>query len=483
MKLIALTTIVATLLSDLVIGESLRGLDTSIGDNASRVLKEGKSKKTKKTRSKRTKAPKSAKSTNTVNTCGAVVKQTQNCNKFRFNTPSFTSTEVKMNLCYPLTKDQLPKSMVNAESMRTFASPQVLGFSKDLCYDDITEQVFDKFDNMKLTHADSPDAADRASYWNEVRELIALYYLREQDWKSNMVFDQIALVSPEPVTFVFDPQDTIKKSAQHVCCDFPTTHVTDFILGQSTDPDTSTLIGNNTLFDFDFSTMDKEIFQVDECFSEEQIEFVNTKVAMSQLLGWTVNTVSAVAFASKWAGGRARPQEVVWEIHENGKDNFTFGVPDDIVRNIKNMDLTDEFAFTRYKTKGAPQHPSHPAMHSAGSAISSWIQVISDPTDAEIAMAQHYDYSIAYFRTFAGVHYPSDNRAGLQLGRFILGKNGPDFLAESYGCSAETKANIKAHAESKRPDIDWGNYNPPGWKDPVKLSNGAGYTDLMCVNC
>ena len=39
MKLIASTAIVATLLLDLVVGESLLGTDTSIGDEASRVQK------------------------------------------------------------------------------------------------------------------------------------------------------------------------------------------------------------------------------------------------------------------------------------------------------------------------------------------------------------------------------------------------------------------------------------------------------------
>merc|ERR1719469_13386 len=371
----------------------------------------------------------------------------------------------------------------NAESMRTFDDTQVLRFSKGLCYEDLTETVFEAFDNMKLTHPDSPRAEDRATYWKEVRELIALYYLRVNGVKSKEIFDQIALVSPTPLTYVFNPEDTIEDSAGHVFGDFPTTHVTDFILGQESNSETAELLGDTgyELLNFKFMNMDEDIFQVPECYSRNQIEFVNAQVAMGFILSWTINTVSAVAFGTKWAGGRARPQEVVWEIHEHGAAHFEYGVPDDVVDNIKAMNLENEKAFT-YKGKGAPGHPSHPAMHRAGSAISSWIQVVADPTRSEIEMAQLYDYSIAYFRSFGGVHYPSDNRAGLQLGRKILGMNGPDFLGETYGCDDESAKQITAHANSKRPYVDWGSYVPPGWKDPVYLSNEMGLTNLSCDN-
>merc|ERR1719469_488776 len=367
----------------------------------------------------------------------------------------------------------------NAESMRTFDDTQVLRFSKGLCYEDLTEEVFEAFDNMKLTHPDSPRAEDRATYWKEVRELIALYYLRVNGVKSKEIFDQIALVSPTPVTYVFNPEDTIEDSAGHVFGDFPTTHVTDFILGQESNSETAELLGDTgyELLNFKFMNMDEDIFQVPECYSQNQIEFVNGQVALGFILAWTINTVSAVAFGAKWAGGRARPQEVVWEIHEHGAEHFEYGVPNDIVMNIKAMELKNEKAFT-FDGEGAPPHPSHPAMHSAGSAISSWIQVVANPTQSQIDMAKHYDYSIAYFRSFGGVHYPSDNRAGLQLGREILGMNGPDFLGETYGCDDKSSKQITDYATNKIPHIDWGTYSPPGWNDPVKLSNKYGYTNL-----
>jgi len=423
--------------------------------------------------------------------CGAAISDGSSCDKFRFNTITFHGSGANVDICYPMTLDQWPTSPVNAESMRTFEDFQVLKFSKDNCYDDLTEKVFDLEGqpNMKPTNPDDEADEDKAAFWHEMRELIALHFMREDGMKSDTVFDQIALLSPPPLSYVLDPDDTIEKSAQHVCCDFPTTHVTDFILGQEGSDATKNFFEENPrgmpppeLLNLSFRALEKGIFQHPDCFAPNQIEFVNAQVAMGKLLGWTVDTVSAVAFASKWAGGRPRPQEVAWEVFQHGNAGKFYDVPMDIVDAIQKMDLANEFDFTAYKTKGAPGHPSHPAMHSAGSAISSWLQVAANPSDAQIAHAQHYDFTIAYFRSFAGVHYPSDNRAGLQLGRFILGLNGPQFVADEYGCSPDSTADILELATSKRPDVDWSVWNPPGWTDPVTTYNAKadwiGFTDL-----
>jgi len=424
--------------------------------------------------------------------CGQTTLDPDTCGKFRFNTVTFQdgpNAGDQVNFCFPMTLDQLPPAAnTNAESIRTFEDFQTQRFSRGNCYSDIVD-MWTEIGGFRMipTHPDDPEPENREAYWNEVRELIALYYLRENNHKSEEVFDQISLMSPPPITFVFDPRDSIDKSGQHVCCDFPTTHVTDFILGNEDDPETAAKLAevpaaNRQLLNFNFGQMDPDLFAQPECVSENQKEFVNAQVAMGKILGWTVDTVSAVAFASKWAGGRARPQEIVFDIHENGGANFE-DVPEDVIRNIQNMNLANELDFTAYKSKGAPGHPAHPAMHSAGSAISSWIQVVTDPSPAQISLSQHYDWSIAYFRSFAGVHYPSDNRAGLQLGRFILGQNGPEYLSQEYGCSDASRQAILDEANSKRPDVDWSNYFPPGWKDPVMLSNSLNYTDLICVNC
>jgi len=420
--------------------------------------------------------------------CGGGQIVEANCGKFRFNAiyeldeDGNKDLDKPLNFCYPFTTDQNPMVPISAESLRTFDDYQVYQRDGGVCYEDITTNIFEAFPNMKNTHADDPDVGDRDQYWKEVRELIAFYYLRINGVKSKEIFDQVALVSPTPVNFVFDPEDTIDKSAGHVFGDFPTTHVTDFVTGKNSHPETAALIGNKgyKLFNLGPRDLDPFIFRNPACYSQNFIPFVNAEVALGFLLAWTIQTVSAVAFAAKWSGGRARPHEIVWEIYANDGKNLPYPVPKDIMRNIKKMNLSQDVDFT-WGSRGSPGHPAHPAMHSAGSAISSWIQVVLDGdklTEEKIEMSRRYDWSVATFRTFGGVHYISDNRAGLQLGRDILGINGPQFLGYTYGCDDESTAAIFEYANRKVPYVNWGTYFPAGWTNPVWLSNEKGYTDL-----
>jgi len=419
----------------------------------------------------------------TIATAFAFLKSVTGCtDEIRFKAIKYVDSGEVFDICYPFTRDQDPMSPTTAESLRTFDDAQVARNAKGYSYSDITKKVFEAHPRMKLTHADDPSEEDRESYWQEVRELIAFYYLRINNIKSKEVYDQVAVVSPTPVNFVFDPNDTIDKSASHVFGDFPTTHVTDFILGNNGDAETAKLIGSSgyRLFNFPMGGMDPFIFQNPECYSQDFVPFVNAQVALGYIMAWSIQVVSPVAFAAKWSGGRARPHEIVWEIYKNGNSIQKYPAPDDVVRNIQKMNLSEDVDFT-WNSSGSPGHPAHPAMHSAGSAISSWAQVILAPenlTEEKREMAFRYDWSVATFRSFGGVHYMSDNRAGLQLGRFILGENGPYFLGQTYGCNDETVAAITEYAKSKRPDVNWGTYFPHRWTNPILLSNKYGYTDL-----
>ena len=53
-------------------------------------------------------------------------------------------------------------------------------------------------------------------------------------------------------------------------------------------------------------------------------------------------------------------------------------------------------------------------------------------TEDQLWEARMLDYSVFYARTVAGVHYPSDNIAGLMAGEEILAKRLPEFLHEEY---------------------------------------------------
>merc|ERR1739844_159112 len=145
---------------------------------------------------------------------------------------------------------------------------------------------------------------------------------------------------------------------------------------------------------------------------------------------WAISTVGPINFGCKYHAGRARPEEVAWHIHN---DNFNEGdVPDSIKTKVSSMNLATMEEFTAY-AEGCPMHPSWPAMHSAQSALSFWLAVICDLTAEQWEEAKKVDLAVAMGRTVAGVHYTTDNIAGLDLGQEVVAKALPKYLAYKYG--------------------------------------------------
>jgi hypothetical protein len=111
--------------------------------------------------------------------------------------------------------------------------------------------------------------------------------------------------------------------------------------------------------------------------------------------------------------------------------------------------------------------------------MSTWLDIVADLTSEQREEVRLLDYSVAIFRTFAGVHYDSDNRAGLQLGRRIVQEKLPDYLAETYGCSGFTRSAIKAHVQAKIATLhsmsrsastfSWATWTPPKLASPTQL--------------
>ena len=62
-----------------------------------------------------------------------------------------------------------------------------------------------------------------------------------------------------------------------------------------------------------------------------------------------------------------------------------------------------------------------------------WLAVVLNLTDEQWCQAKLVDYNVAYARTIAAVHYPTDNTAGLNLGQELLAIFLPEHLAERYG--------------------------------------------------
>ncbi len=133
------------------------------------------------------------------------------------------------------------------------------------------------------------------------------------------------------------------------------------------------------------------------------------------------------------------------------------GVPEALVKCIKeDLDFDNAMAFTAYD-EGSPTHPSFPAMHSAGSTCSLWLPVLYDITPEEYFQALLIDHGVAFGRTVAGVHYRQDNLAGLNIGQRIIREELPNFVSERYGYDKKTiKERLKAFS------FDWNDFEFDG---------------------
>ena len=184
------------------------------------------------------------------------------------------------------------------------------------------------------------------------------------------------------------------------------------------------------------------------------LDFIGLQVRLADLNTWEIGAVAPINFNIKWTAGRARPEEVSWKI-ASGELGVADGVPADIVADVQSMNLAKAEDFTAYP-EGSPQHPSWPAMHSAASSASLWLAVVlEDLTPAQYCEALRVDYAVSYARTVAGVHYPTDNIAGLNLGKEVMLNKLADHLAEKYGSNRNV---VQAKIESKA--FDWAKFNP-----------------------
>lgn len=176
-------------------------------------------------------------------------------------------------------------------------------------------------------------------------------------------------------------------------------------------------------------------------------DFVNRHVMLAELIGWAVSTVSPTTFAAKWEHGRARPETVAWAVHTGKLD-----APQTIQDKIASMNLSSAEDFTAFP-EGSPVHPSWPAMHSAASQASLFLAVVFDLTPEQLEETRKLDFAVAQFRSLAGVHYETDNLAGLTIGQEVIAQELPDFLAK-FGADPDA---VRAKIEQVRQD--WYEYD------------------------
>jgi hypothetical protein len=155
----------------------------------------------------------------------------------------------------------------------------------------------------------------------------------------------------------------------------------------------------------------------------------------------------------KWTVGRPRPEEIAMQIQNDIITKAT-GVPEGVVQAVKAMGLERAEDFTHYD-EGCPQHPSWPAMHSASSAASLWLAVVAELTESQYCQVLRTDYAVSFARTVAGVHYTTDNIAGLNLGQKIMADKLAGHLSKQYGADPEV---VQQKIDSLI--FDWNDFDP-----------------------
>jgi len=374
---------------------------------------------------------------------------------FRFMKPNGMPADFE----YPLSNTSANQFAedTNAISLRLFDDKQVRdSLNGESSLTALDEKVFKRDPALQLAHPDSENEEQAAKFWKEFEEVVAVQKLRDQGRKTKEIFGEM-----HPL---FDEDETIQQSAMRVYGDWPADWGTDLWK----------MFQDKDIF-ADGAKLDKDIFG--QC-THHWPDFINSVVSIVEFIGCFANMVIPAAFAVKWADGRARPEEVAWHIHENLEDPecMRFSVSDDIQECIAKMKLTNMADFTAYKSTGCPNHPSYPAGHATMSMLSTWMPIVADLSDEQVHLARLLDYSVAYFRTLAGVHYTADNKAGTALGQHILNAQLPDFLATRYGCDPESENRIREKVNAKIAKftsveaLDWATWQPNGWTDPVQLA-------------
>jgi len=362
--------------------------------------------------------------------------------EYRFRKRNFT-TVLPEDISYPATA-QSSRSLqgTKAVSVRWFGHFQVTESLKPALGEHAGFDAWPLLDQGLFApgpfhhgHVDDEEPTKRARLWHEFKEVAECQKMRMRGVKTK----EIMTVHP-----LFNAEDSIQDSANRVQADFPTQFPTQML---------ETWMGSKAGL-----TLDANIFHRPECGGG--VEFVNGAVALGGLVGWAVSTVSPVAFATKWQVGRARPEEMAFNIR-NGELKASKAV----TKLVKSVKFNDAAGFTAY-SEGSPLHPSYPAMHSAASSMSAWVDIVGNLTDQQRGEGRLLDFSVAYYRTLAGVHFPSDNRAGLALGQYLVQRHLPGHLARLYACDAASAKAIEEYVTAKierlnsEVPLDWATWRP-----------------------
>lgn len=78
-----------------------------------------------------------------------------------------------------------------------------------------------------------------------------------------------------------------------------------------------------------------------------------------------------------------------------------------------------------------------------------------------LLLHQALDFGVSYGRTIAGVHFPTDNTAGLNLGQEMLVRNLPGYLREKFGADVPNAVRYEQNIRDKIAGLehDWVKYS------------------------
>ena len=339
----------------------------------------------------------------------------------RFEKFNFTSLEDVRTIQYPITS-------ADATFLREHSNSSSVLLSLEACIDVSFPDVKRALRGKGLFPPPHPEDGD--AFWKEFNKVMKSMrevkkYQNEEDY-----IDPLPKVMPR-ITHLWNGKLDIIGVAKAVHDEFPGVYHAEMI---------TDWLSNNALSvkSYLFPKMGNK-------------DFLRFQAMLSDLVGHAIQMVGPCNFSLKWEVGRARPEEVAWKIR-----NGEIKVPRKYSKKIygrlwaMNYQTFDSASrFTAYH-EGSPTHPSYPAMHSAASAASFWLDVTMTLTEEQRCEARMLDWSIAYARTVAGVHYGDDNIAGLMVGQEILAQKLPKYLQEEYGADINA---VKDAVKAAR--FDW----------------------------
>ena len=394
---------------------------------------------------------------------GAFAKASDEDKKITFQ--KFFKEGVKDNAKFETIID-FPISASHATILREYSDSDSVMLPSEGCNNVSFKGLMNSLEKFKLEGKAlfPPTFPGENGYWEELRKVAyAVGQLKKfEEDRGKSMKDPLPHVMPR-ITHLWNGKFNIIDVANAVRAEFPGVFHRQLI---------------TEWLDADSLKRDSTLFQ-----TPNNIDFLRFEIMLSDLTGHAIRLVGPCDFSLKWHVGRPRPEEIIYKILDK-KDPLqlpNYFAKMKVFQDLEEKHLKSATDFTAYEGEGSPNHPSYPAMHSASSSGSFWLDVTMNLTKEQLCEARMLDWSISYGRTVAGVHYESDNIAGLMVGQEIIAQKLPQYLHDEYGADFDA---VKDAVDKAR--FDWTTFTATDcWTDYKKfrtISKGetvkAGHEEL-----